>query len=180
MRVLGSGFRAVTAVEFGGVPGTELTITSSGALLVTAPKRTAPGTVDVRIVSAYGTSTVTTDDRYAYVGPPTSAVTSQLAPGPDATSGAAGNVWVDAGCTGTSCYGVGVYDTTSSDVAIVETDAAGTWSWARAPLPADASTVAPLSELDAISCVAAAESRSAPTSPGTRRTRCTSRRSWRR
>src|SRR5207253_9019154 len=53
--VNGTGFVAVSSVTFGGVPGTALAVSSRTALRVTAPAHAA-GTVDVRVVTAYGTS----------------------------------------------------------------------------------------------------------------------------
>jgi hypothetical protein len=64
--VTGNGFRRITKVMFGPNPGTQLRVTSTHRLTVTAPKHAA-GTVTVVVRSAYGTSAPRTAARYAYL-----------------------------------------------------------------------------------------------------------------
>jgi hypothetical protein len=70
VRIRGSRFEHVRAVLFGSARGTHITVTSSGRLYVTAPAHAA-GSVDVRVVTAYGTSAGVLADHYRYVGAPT-------------------------------------------------------------------------------------------------------------
>lgn len=67
--VTGHGFFGVRAVRFGGVDGTAIKVasatTSSTSLTVTAPPH-APGTVDVRVVTTFGSSRLSASDRFRY------------------------------------------------------------------------------------------------------------------
>lgn len=64
--VYGANFSAVSAVTFDGTPGTNVSVTSTNALTVTAPAHAA-GPVDVRVVTKYGTSSVSDSDRFTYL-----------------------------------------------------------------------------------------------------------------
>lgn len=68
--VRGTNFRGTPRVLFGTVPGISPTLTSTSALTVTAPPH-AVGPADVRVSTAYGTSPVTSADRFTYVAAPT-------------------------------------------------------------------------------------------------------------
>jgi hypothetical protein len=70
----GTRLSGATAVLFGGTPGTNLEVTSSHELRVTAPAHAAGG-VDVRVVTRYGTSAAVPSDRYAYATAPAPRVT---------------------------------------------------------------------------------------------------------
>jgi len=63
--VTGRGFIGVTAVRFGMLAGFGVKVLSSTRLQVTAPAHPS-GTYDVRVTNRYGTSVVTTLDRYHY------------------------------------------------------------------------------------------------------------------
>jgi peptidoglycan/xylan/chitin deacetylase (PgdA/CDA1 family) len=65
----GSGFRGITAVTFGGVPGTALHVISSMKLAVTSPRH-VHGLVGIRVITNHGTSPSHTADQYRYVSPP--------------------------------------------------------------------------------------------------------------
>jgi alpha-tubulin suppressor-like RCC1 family protein len=81
--VKGSGFTHVKKVLFGRAVGTQLHVLSAKTLTVTAPAHAA-GRVDVRVVSAYGTSKVKGVDRFTFVPPvvevPTPVITTSLLP----------------------------------------------------------------------------------------------------
>jgi hypothetical protein len=68
--VTGTDFRSVQKVLFGSVAGTSVMTTSSTMLTVIAPPHAPAGTVDIRVVTAYGTSPIAGADLYAYVAPP--------------------------------------------------------------------------------------------------------------
>jgi alpha-tubulin suppressor-like RCC1 family protein len=72
--VKGKNFSHVKAVLFGKAKGTKVHVVSSTTLLVTAPSH-SPGTVDVRVRTAYGTSKTGRGDHFTYTattsGPPT-------------------------------------------------------------------------------------------------------------
>jgi peptidoglycan/xylan/chitin deacetylase (PgdA/CDA1 family) len=67
--VTGHGFFGVREVRFGGVDGMAIrvrsTTISSTTLTVTAPPHT-PGTVDVRVITTFGSSRLTESDRFRY------------------------------------------------------------------------------------------------------------------
>jgi hypothetical protein len=67
--ITGARFDSTTRVLFGGVAGSNLHVTSETTLTVVAPEH-APGTVDVRVVTRYGSSPLVAADRYTYVAPP--------------------------------------------------------------------------------------------------------------
>lgn len=67
--VVGAHYINVRAVYFGTVRGTSLSVTWTGGLYVTAPAHAA-GMVDVRVVTAYGSSPSAAADRFGYVSPP--------------------------------------------------------------------------------------------------------------
>jgi alpha-tubulin suppressor-like RCC1 family protein len=66
--VHGKGFTHVKAIMFGHAKGTHLHVASGKSLSVTAPSH-LPGDVDVRVVTAYGTSKAVKADRFRYSGP---------------------------------------------------------------------------------------------------------------
>ena len=81
--VHGTHIRASRKVLFGTTPSPAIHAVSGSEIQVTVPKHVA-GTVNIRYVNAYGTSPVTSRDRYTYVAPPT--ITS-IAPTSGSTAG---------------------------------------------------------------------------------------------
>jgi hypothetical protein len=73
--ISGADLGGATAVKFGTVEATGVTVNSSSSITATAPAGT--GTVDVRVTTPAGTSPPSTGDRFSYIPPP--AVT-KLAP----------------------------------------------------------------------------------------------------
>ena len=67
--VNGAGFTGVKKVTFGGTAATNVTVSSAAKLTVTSPAH-APGTVDVQVTTAAGTSATTAADHYGYTIPP--------------------------------------------------------------------------------------------------------------
>jgi hypothetical protein len=77
--VAGTDFTSVRSVLFGTVAGTALRVSSAGSLTVAAPAQAA-GTVDLRVVTAYGTSSLVPVDKYTYVAPPQATTGTSSAP----------------------------------------------------------------------------------------------------
>jgi hypothetical protein len=67
--IAGADLTGATAVRFGSVEATNVTVDSATEITVTAPAGT--GTVDVTVVTPGGTSRATASDRYTYQHPPT-------------------------------------------------------------------------------------------------------------
>jgi hypothetical protein len=65
--ITGAGFFGATAVNFGTVPGTALSVISDTQVQVTSPPGAAPGPVDVTVVTPNGTSAVVPADSVGYV-----------------------------------------------------------------------------------------------------------------
>ncbi len=63
--ISGSNFMAATGVLFGTVPASSFTVSGDGSITATSPVNAA-GTVDVRIVSPWGTSAIVSADQYTY------------------------------------------------------------------------------------------------------------------
>jgi hypothetical protein len=63
----GSGFSGATAVAFGGTLAATFTVDSDGSLTVTAPAGTSGATVDVRVTTAVGTSSIGAVDGYTFL-----------------------------------------------------------------------------------------------------------------
>jgi hypothetical protein len=62
--ITGTGLAFIKAVRFGSQPATHLIVISARQITVVAPPGT--GTVDVRVSTAGGTSTVQAGDAYTY------------------------------------------------------------------------------------------------------------------
>jgi uncharacterized protein DUF6519/IPT/TIG domain-containing protein len=115
--VTGSGFTGATAVHFGGVAGTNLTVVSDTEITVTSPA--GSGLVDVTVVNGTHTSPAVVADRFAYVS--VTSVSPNVGPesgGQQVTLGGVGFslaavTAVDFGIFGTSSLQV-VSDTTIS------------------------------------------------------------------
>ncbi|MCB0906035.1 MAG: IPT/TIG domain-containing protein [Nocardioidaceae bacterium] len=69
--IKGSGFTAVKAVWFGDRKGRKIRVVSSRRLTVIPPRRSAPGTVRVRVVTRTGSSITGGRSRFSYWGVPT-------------------------------------------------------------------------------------------------------------
>lgn len=78
--VVGRRFFRVSSVKFGSMSGTAVSVLSSTKLLVTAPAHAA-GPVDLRVTTAYGTSSATAQDHFTFVAP---GVTPAASDGPSA------------------------------------------------------------------------------------------------
>jgi hypothetical protein len=65
LTVTGKNFHKVREVEFGATSGTGLSVASATSLKITVPPHAA-GLVNVRVVTAYGTSPVVRADRFTY------------------------------------------------------------------------------------------------------------------
>ena len=70
----GQYFSGVTAVSFGGRPATAFIVNSGNSITAVAPASTTGGTVDIRVTSARGTSSIAAYDRFTYTGPLITAV----------------------------------------------------------------------------------------------------------
>jgi predicted outer membrane repeat protein len=66
VNISGSGLAGATAVNFGSVPATNVTVSGDDSLSVTAPAATNAGPVDVTVVAPGGTSAVSLDDVWFY------------------------------------------------------------------------------------------------------------------
>jgi len=64
--VNGTNFIGVTAVYFGGVHGTSVTVVSPTRLRVVSPAHAA-GTVAIRVVTHSGTSPLIAADKYTFI-----------------------------------------------------------------------------------------------------------------
>ena len=63
--ITGAHFTKVTAVKFGTTSAATFTVVSSTKITVKTPAH-ANGTVDVRVTTKYGTSKITTHDKYKF------------------------------------------------------------------------------------------------------------------
>ncbi len=73
VRITGTGFTGATEVKFGGAAAPAFSVTSATSITATAPAGT--GTVDVRVVTPYGTSAAGGGDRFSYQAAPPSSLT---------------------------------------------------------------------------------------------------------
>ncbi|MFC6155653.1 beta strand repeat-containing protein [Kribbella jiaozuonensis] len=82
--ITGTNLAGATAVTFGGAAGTALTQISATQLRVTAPARASADVIDVRVVTAGGTSAIATSAKFTYYAAPT---ISAIAPNTGPTAG---------------------------------------------------------------------------------------------
>ena len=68
--ITGSGFTGATLVSFGTVAATSFTVNAAGTQITAVSPAGVPGTVDVTVVTAGGTSVASAADRFTYIGPP--------------------------------------------------------------------------------------------------------------
>jgi len=99
--VLGSGFTGATAVTFGttATPST-IYVYSDTQLSVSSPAGTSGTTVDVKVTTPVGTSSISNVDQFSYITPVAPTVTA-VSPGSGPASGGT-SVWI----TGTALSGV--------------------------------------------------------------------------
>ena len=64
--VTGTSLYGTTAVNFGSVPGTAVTVNAAGTRLTVVSPPEAPGTVDVTVTTPWGTSAVSAADQYKF------------------------------------------------------------------------------------------------------------------
>jgi hypothetical protein len=115
----GTSFLKVTEILFGSTPGTSLKVSSSSLIFVTAPPATKAGQVDIRVVTAYGTSPTSSADHYTYVLPNEALTWSE----PQVLDGSSPNVSATAVSCPTATFCVVVDD--GDNVVIYHS---GTWS----------------------------------------------------
>jgi hypothetical protein len=65
----GTGFTGATGVSFGATPAASFTINNDNSITATSPTA-SPGTVDVTVTSAGGTSATSAGDQFTFVGRP--------------------------------------------------------------------------------------------------------------
>jgi hypothetical protein len=110
----GTGFTGATAVYFGGVAATSFTVVSNTQITVTIPAATAPGTVDVQVVGAYGVNSATVSaDQYTYYGVPS---ISSLSPNSDTAAGGVPVTISGVNLSGASAVNFGSYAAASFTV----------------------------------------------------------------
>ena len=76
--ITGWGFAGVTGVKFGTAAATGFTVKSATQIMATSPA--GVGTVDVTVVTADGTSTTSSVDKFTYLAAPTALVTTPTNP----------------------------------------------------------------------------------------------------
>jgi hypothetical protein len=73
--ITGTDLTGASAVDFGRVPASEFTVNSNTQIVATSPAG-APGTADVTVTTAVGTSSTCSADKFTYIGAPTLASVS--------------------------------------------------------------------------------------------------------
>jgi hypothetical protein len=86
--IMGTWLTGATAVDFGTVAATSFTVNSDTQITAASPAEAA-GTVDVTVVTPYGTSAEASLDQFAYAAPPGPSTISWTGLGPD-------DLWSDA------------------------------------------------------------------------------------
>jgi len=97
--ITGTNLTGATAVTFGGVPGTIISVFSDTIIMVEAPPVSMTGTVDVTVTTPGGTSATSPADQFTYLGVPT---VISLSPSSGPSSGGTlvtitGNNFIDLG-----------------------------------------------------------------------------------
>jgi hypothetical protein len=80
VRITGTNLRGATEVLFGSTPGIRPHWNRKGTKLVVKTPAELAGTVDVRVVTPNGTSSITPADRYTFVGPSVTGVSPNSGP----------------------------------------------------------------------------------------------------
>jgi hypothetical protein len=105
--ITGTGFTGVTTVSFGSTAAPSFTVTSSTSITALSPP-VPPGTVDVTVTNAGGTSATSAADQFTFIAPPTITAVS-----PNSGPLAGGN-WVTlTGTNLTTTNKVSIGDTTT-------------------------------------------------------------------
>lgn len=68
VKITGADFTGATAVKFGTIPAANLKVESDSEIVVTAPKSSTVGNVDVTVTTLAGTSAVVREGRFTYRG----------------------------------------------------------------------------------------------------------------
>ena len=122
--ITGTGFTGGTAVQFGGTAASSFSVDSSSQITAISPAGT--GTVDIRVTTPGGTSTLLAADQFTYVAAPT--VTS-VSPNIGPVAGGTSVTITGTGFTGATAvhFGgtVGSY-TVNTDISMTATSPAGT------------------------------------------------------
>ena len=129
VELTGTSFAGASKVLFGGVPGTDIAVSSDSALSVTTPAHVA-GLVDVKVVTAGGTSWGRASDRFTY-----STLRPTLAPTPADSVDVGDLNGVTCPVLGW-CLVLGEYtDPAQRAPGLLDTVSGGQWTATRAPLP---------------------------------------------
>jgi hypothetical protein len=110
--VIGTSFTGATAIDFGTVPATNLTVVNDTTITADSPAGT--GTVDVTVTTPVGTSATSSADQFTYVAAPTVAGIS-----PTSGSTAGGTAVTISGTALTGATAVDFGTVPATDVAVV-------------------------------------------------------------
>jgi hypothetical protein len=84
--IVGTGFTSVTGVSFGGISANSFTVNSATSITAIAPAH-APGTTDVTVATASGSSAVGSPDQFTYTAPVQTPIISGLSTSSGSTAG---------------------------------------------------------------------------------------------
>ena len=107
--ITGTGLTGASAVNFGGMPATNFTASSTAtdtSLTAIAPATSTAGVVDVTVTTGNGTSTTGAFDRFTYTAPATPTV-SAISPTTGSTAGGTAVTITGTGLTGASAVHFG-------------------------------------------------------------------------
>jgi hypothetical protein len=112
--IAGTGLASATAVSFGAVQATAFTIVSDTSISVVVPEQLS-GTVDVTVTTAFGTSSTSSADQYAYSGtaPSVTGLSEQSGPA------AGGNTLAILGTNLNSATSVSFGSTSTTDFTVI-------------------------------------------------------------
>ena len=126
--ITGTGFTGATAVHFGGIVATVFTVDSDTEIMATSPAGSA-GTVDVTVITAGGSSAVSSADQFTYVAAATAPTVTAMNPTSGSTAGGT-TVTITgtnlAGATAVKFGGVAAAIQSDTSTQIVVTSPAGT------------------------------------------------------
>src|SRR5262249_27337302 len=103
--ITGSGFSGASAVRFGSAPATNFVVNSPTQITAISPSQAA-ATVDVRVITPSGISTVSTSDRFTYTNAAAPVVTA-VSPGSGTTGGGTSVTITGSGFTGATAVKFG-------------------------------------------------------------------------
>ena len=115
--VAGSRFTGATAVSFGTVAATNLTVASDTQLSVTSPAANASGAVDVTVTTPVGTSATSAADQFTYLAGAALPVVTAVNPASGAAAGGDTVVVSGSGFTGATDVSFGTVAATNVTVA---------------------------------------------------------------